>query len=399
MHKRISRRDLLKALAVTAGSLTMCGDLSGAQGTASPRGVTETAEEEKRAFLPLISRTVPPPPDSRVVHVHAPAATFWSGQTGYWNYVDQDKVNEMVDHGLMRLTGTGAVADAWRALLPSYRVGQGIAIKVSFNNSTTCDDGDGQIDGLIQPINAMVRGMKQSGVAESDIWIYDAIRAIPERFVQGRLYPSMRFFDGHWSGYCREPAGWNSNDPDAYVSFDPPPAVPAPSPVKLPDVLIDATYMINMPIMKRHPLAGVSLSFKNHFGTINSPGSLHEYISPSGTYYREDYSPFVDIYQNPHIVGKTIVTIGDGLFAAKQFNQPPVSWGTFENQVPNSLFFATDPVAIDCIMCDLLDAEFGIPVEADDYLRLASQAGLGIFERGDPWGNGYQQIDYQRTDL
>jgi hypothetical protein len=50
-------------------------------------------------------------------------------------------------------------------------------------------------------------------------------------------------------------------------------------------------------------------------------------------------------------------------------------------------------------MCDLLAAEWGIADHADDYLRLASDAGLGIFERGDPWGSGYTQIDYVRAEL
>ena len=29
---------------------------------------------------------------------------------------------------------------------------------------------------------------------------------------------------------------------------------------------------------------------------------------------------------------------------------------------------------------------------------LAGQAGLGVYERGDPWGSGYHQISYQRID-
>jgi uncharacterized protein (DUF362 family) len=45
------------------------------------------------------------------------------------------------------------------------------------------------------------------------------------------------------------------------------------------DVLRNAT-LINMPIMKGgHPIAGVTLGFKNHFGTIDNPGGLHTYIN------------------------------------------------------------------------------------------------------------------------
>jgi hypothetical protein len=48
-------------------------------------------------------------------------------------------------------------------------------------------------------------------------------------------------------------------------------------------------------------------------------------------------------------------------------------------------------------MCDFLQAEGGIPTGSDDYLRLAATAGLGVFERGAPWGSGYQQIDYLKV--
>ena len=50
------------------------------------------------------------------------------------NYVNQNVVNDMVDQGMMALTGTATVADAWRTLLPGYQTGQGIAIKVNLNN-------------------------------------------------------------------------------------------------------------------------------------------------------------------------------------------------------------------------------------------------------------------------
>ena len=299
----------------------MCGDLSGVTGTTQPpHGVTETTEEEKRAFLPLISTAAPAPTGSRVVHVHSDQATSWNRETDYWNYVAQDVVDEMVDQGLMSLTGTITVADAWRALLPSYQVGQGIAIKVNLNNSAACDVVDGQIDALIEPVNAVMRGLIEIGVHESDIWVYDATRWIPDRFVDGCHYHQVRFFDRSDEG-CREPASWTSNDPNATVTFSLPPGIPQPREQRISDVVINATYLINMPILKRHGLTGVTLGFKNHFGTINDPFRLHEYVSLDGSYFQTDYSPLVDIYRNPHVGVKTVLTIGDGLFASKQGHQ------------------------------------------------------------------------------
>jgi hypothetical protein len=401
MNKKTSRRRLLKVLAAVVSAI----GLGKVLGPLVPRGIAQ--ELDKYIYLPIILKeatptstpaptatptaTPTPIPGSgpKVVHVHNPAATHWNGETDYWNHVDQNVVNTMVDQGVMTLTGTSTVADAWRALIPAYQPGQKIAIKVNFNNSSGCSDADGQIDALIQPVNAVVRGLKQIGVAETDIRVYDAIRPIPNRFVNGCQYSNVQFFD---SG-CRNVAGWGP-----YVTFSPPPGVPTPSPRQVTNALANAAYLINMPIMKGHTGPGVTLSFKNHLGTISDP-DLHDYIYLGGSLYRTDYNPLVDLYQDPCIFGKTILTIGDGLFACRpQEDLPPSVWTTFKGKLPNSLFFATDPVAIDCVMCDFLNAESPLAAESDRYLRLASNAGLGVFERRNPPG-GYSQIVYWKIEL
>lgn len=106
---------------------------------------------------------------------------------------------------------------------------------------------------------------------------------------------------------------------------------------------------------------------------------------------------------NPHIRAKNRLVIGDALFGNRRNNSgKPERWDTFGNAAPNSLFFATDPVAIDSVMCDFLEAEEWINDEPNEYLRLAEEAGLGVYERGDPWqqpyGTGYERIDYVRLE-
>jgi hypothetical protein len=117
----------------------------------------------------------------------------------------------------------------------------------------------------------------------------------------------------------------------------------------------------------------------------------------------------VDMYMNPHIRDKTVLTIGDGLFGNWVNNwTEPTPWILSKNKASNSLLFATDPVAIDCVMADFLDAEYharygyGIPDMADDYLVLAENVGLGMYERGDPLpgnGSGYSRIQYARQRI
>ena len=116
--------------------------------------------------------------------------------------------------------------------------------------------------------------------------------------------------------------------------------------------------------------------------------------------FASTYNGLVDIYNNLHFKNKTVLTIGDGLYGARinNWSEVPSPWPTFDNKSPNSLFFSIDPVAIDCVMYDFLDAEgVVVPAHSDDYLNLANASGLGAFEHWDG-AHQYQDIDYQRIE-
>jgi len=453
--KGISRRKLLKALAAAAGGV----GLGKVLGSSLLRGIAQ--ELDKYVYLPFISKAetpfpgptagptststptstptatptatptstptatptstpTSPPTDSRVVHVHSDAATFWDfGDDYYGDFVDQDVVDAMVDRGVMELTGASSLTQAWQTLVPNYVPGKAIAIKVNFNNCFGCDKcrtdctdaWEPSIDALIHPINAIIRGLLQAyaNFETNDVWVYDATigydppwsgRGVPQVFKDSCLYPGVRFFDQ--SAYdCSETAGYASADPTAAITWHNPPDIATPPPAQVTDVLVDASYHINMPVMKKHVGVAVTLSFKNHFGSIPNCAPLHDWIMGSGPHNGGTrYNPMVDIYRNPHILGKIVLTVGDALFGNWENNiGKPSPWVTFGDSAPNSLLFSTDPVAIDCVMCDLIDAETWMFSGYDDYLVYAAACGLGTYERGDPWGSGYNQIDYQKIEV
>lgn len=401
--RRLNRRQFLKALlALGAGSATSLQRMPsvGAQEPHSP------------VFLPLVAhRTSGASGLGVVVHLRAPEVTNWyfDSDTYYGRTqavgvpgVSQAVVDAMVDRGVTALFGLSpaAVAEAWRRLTPDYVPGKRVAIKVNLNNSFECDSGTTAIDAIAQPVNAVVRGLLSRGVCQEDIVVYDAIRFFPERVYQELAYKGVQIHDRGCYGY---PATFSSSDPHAEVQFFPP-GGSQPS-VRLCDALIDAQYLINMPILKGHPLAGVTLGFKNHFGSTNNPSGMHDYVTTSYPLI-DQYDALVDLFSNPHIRYKTVLTIGDGIYGSRRYqNTPPQPWSTFGDTSPCSLFFSTDPIAIDCVMHDLLKAERGDsqPGVSNSYLELAGNAGLGIFEAGDPWqtpyGSGYRKIVYQRIDL
>ena len=357
-------------------------------------------DSELRAKTQKTAAALPP---HRVVHTHSTEATYWDYATGwYGDYVRQPVVDSMTDRGLLTLTNTSTLAAAWGALLPAYTVGQKIAIKINLNNAAGCGD-DGQvIDALPQPITAVIRGLKTIGVAENDIWVYDTTSGWHEGQMPTRLkqqvtthYPGVQFHAA--ANDCATALGFSSTQK---IHFNIPAGKPVISDRPICNTLVNATYLINMPIMKKHGMAGVTLGFKNHYGSFEQCELAHWAVTLDDGNYVSTYNALVDICSNPHIKNKTILTVGDGLYAARinNYNEVPSRWTSFGNRSPNSLFFSTDPVAIDCVMYDLLKAENGVPDGSDDYLKLASAAGLGTFEHWDA-SHQYHTIDYQYSEV
>ncbi len=405
MHKPskspLNRRQFLKTM--------LAGVLAAAAGSTLPRGAGAQLDPPRPVYLPLVGKGVADRPG--VIQVHAPTVTDWEfdreqyygrtqapGASG----VSQAVVDAMLDRGVTALLGlpVSAVAEAWRRLTPDYTAGGCIVIKINLNNATECDSNVDDIDAIAQPLNALVRGLVLRGVRQQDIVVYDAIRCFPDRLYAELAYPGIQIHDRGCRGFQ---ATFNSSDPDARVQFFPPDGY-QPS-VRLCDTLVEAQYLINMPILKGHPLAGVTLGFKNHFGSTNNPSGMHA-ITRTSYNHIDHYNGLVDLFSNPHIRYKTVLTLADGIYGSRQYqNTPPQPWTTFGGASPCSLFLSRDPVAIDCVMHDLLKVERGAdqPSTSGEYLRLASAAGLGTFESGDPWqlpyGSGYARINYRRIEM
>lgn len=343
----------------------------------------------------------------RVIHVHEPDAVSWDFNTGWYGYfVDQEVVDAMVEVGLMQLTQTGSATEAWRKLIPGYKQGKTFAIKVNFNNYfTNTPDPDPDINALIEPVNSIIKTLMGIGVAPEDVTVYDVTHGwhnggMPTiSFIDRCLYPGVNF--AAYRGYS------NPYSATEFVTFNPP-AFPQIPDLALCNAVVNADYVINMPIPKEHSFTGVTLGLKNHMGSIDRCQFLHRYF-PYTTYHRPDYNPLIDLYQNKHIGPKTVLTVGDFLFGNwyDTIGTPP-PWITFNDGAPSSLLFASDVVAIDSVMTDFLEFERiaqGVGPVLDgtrDLFALAQKKGLGIHEKGDPWqqpaGSGYERIDYAYID-
>lgn len=185
-------------------------------------------------------------------------------------------------------------------------------------------------------------------------------------------------------------------------------------------VFAEADHIINMPQLKGHGGASVTLGLKNHFGSVgltkDARGS-HDAHDSHGSYvgfYGYSYDDaaglagnpanlLADINANPVFKDKTRLILGDGLMGNPTINwQDPVVWKTFGDQPPEILFFGVDPVAVDSVMFDYLQSECAAAGEAardDDILHYAAAIGLGTHEHwNDAADKKYTAIDYRSIE-
>lgn len=335
---------------------------------------------------PLPSRAKP-----KVIHVSNPEATSWDYTTPeYLDFIHQETVEKMLGQGIMRLTGEQSVDSAWRRLIPDYSVGERIAIKPNFNSLHL------GVDGLItcpQLIRAVVKGLTESlSARESDIYVYDLCKWIPDSRIRSRIGFQINYVERRTDGFfdrriaTRLAWGLESGDRSAQVAMSSSIVSSGGEPVKcyIPKVLTHCEHLINIALMSNHPFLAISGPLKNHFGTVrfsnyNSyPGVLHgTVLEPS----------IVDLNMNPHIQRKTRLFVCDALLGqfARGEGGFAQRWKTFpsENGVPNSLFFATDAVAMESLLLYFINrerSEQGLKIRSHDYLHSADQRGLGIHE-------------------
>lgn len=103
--------------------------------------------------------------------------------------------------------------------------------------------------------------------------------------------------------------------------------------------------MINLPILKNHSDAGVTLALKNMYGVNNNPNTLHDHNCCPGV---------ADLYMLPPIREKFRFVVADAMTACFEGGpgfKPQYTWKY------NGLMVATDPVAIDYIAWQIIEKE------------------------------------------
>jgi uncharacterized protein (DUF362 family) len=354
-----------------------------------------------------------------VVWVRDAKAALWSGNresvTDQWwmdKSTDQTRVDAMLSRVLKQVTGAATDEEAWRIIFryygeqsgreKKYRAGEIVAVKVNMNNSkpvvpTNLVNVSPQV-GL-----AMVRQLvKHVGVRPRDILVYDAQRDIWPGFLNQiwREYGEVRFVqrDAPDPEHQKHPAfaaihgleqaEWVLGQSYSADHFD--------NARYIPRQVMEASYIVNVALVKAHsyPYAaaeggdegqtGVTLTAKNHFGSIKGPGELHSIINTNQGGTPHAYSPLVDLSAGPNLGAKTIFYMLDGLYCARRHMSYPLHFpnAPFLNRVepyenagwPASLLGSLDGVALDSVGLDILYAQTKNNVDESGHPRIMIRA-------------------------
>jgi len=368
----------------------------------------------------------------RVVWVHDPGATAWTGK-GYWwedSNIDPVVVERMLSEGLRFVTGKTGDTEAWDALFRHFNQAHGkgdvghqngekIAVKLNLNQVN--DHGSPRNRHFTSPqlALALLRSLvHNAGVYGGDITFYDVSRPVPgPLFDECRAeFPDVHFVDSS-GGDGREKA---QRDNAVRMHWSQPLTLEpgGGNPAFLPACVTQAVYVINFASLRGHNLAGITLGAKNHFGTFLADGpntgsspmnaGVHPYVCVHDDFHfgghwdfskrvMGTYTPLVDLMGHRDLGNKTLLFLVDGLYATPDQStemNPNFKWkmAPFLNDWPSSLFLSQDGVAIESVGLDFLRSEptlTWVRGNVDNYLHEASQAGAppsGIFY--DPEGDG-----------
>jgi len=341
----------------------------------------------------------------RVVWAHDPDATDWAGyeSSEHWyesTHTDEAVVERMVSNSVLALTGESTLANAWDALFRysnqqqgkgdrGYQFGEKVVIKLNLTTSNGRQVDPVTHEKMPEYLNrgdnspqmtlALLRQLVHvAGVAQTNIYIGDPTTLIPNHYWdfwhpefpgvnyldnvggQGRLRVELSAMMFYWS--TPEAAG-------KVIDY-------------LPACYAEADYFINFAILKGHARAGVTLCAKNHYGSLlrTPDGHFRDAFGPDQDGYLDylnmhhslpnetpglgHYRALVDLMGHPRIGGRTVLYLIDGLFGGDDWDCHAYPWTSpgFGDGVtgdwPSSVFMSQDPVAIDSVAFDFLQAEW-----------------------------------------
>jgi hypothetical protein len=305
-----------------------------------------------------------------------------------------EPIRKMMEKGMTALTGAPGWDDAWRTF---FEKGDVVGIKVSpVGGASLCSDAT--------VLHNILDGLKTAGVDAKDVIVFNRYRQ--ETLTAGidKWVPSGVRLEFASEAYNNTQLDMEGYDPDHFME------IALIKPGENPDdprfrrshvckvVTREINKFINLPVLKHHQSAGVTIALKNmSHGMVNNVNRSH--LTPTAN----ACGIFIpSVVRLPVIREKAVLHICDGVKA--QYHGGPGGRPAFMWE-HKTMYFATDPVALDKTGLKVIDAKRAennmqpIALSKPDrvstylncqveYIEFAGNLGLGVFDD--------KQIDVKR---
>jgi len=291
------------------------------------RCVTGSAALYAAGKVPLLAATEPASAaKSRVVIGRDPQLR------GMGATVDANRILSLLDRTMQGLFNLDHPAEPWKKLV---RPGEKVALKVNAL-------GGKGLSTNVALVEAICERLQEAGIKANDIVVWDRDTDELEHvgFHAGSSGARVQCFGTDRVGF--------EDDLVTYGSVG----------SRLSKILTQrCDVLINVPVLKDHDGAGVTIALKNMYGVIHNPNKYH----PNGC------DPFIaDVNMLPEIRQKMRLTICDATTASYEGGpafKPEYSWKN------NALLISQDPVALDYTGWQIIErkrAEKGLKTLAAD---------------------------------
>jgi len=238
---------------------------------------------------------------------------------------DPARVAALLDHAMQAYFGAKNPVDPWKLIA---RPGQRVSLKVNTLGHALSPN--------VALVAAICERLQQVGIKPDDITVWDrSSRDLQSAGFKLSSTPgAVRFVASDTAGYEDAPTNYGAVT------------------THLAKLLTGSDVMLNLPVLKNHNLAGVTMAMKNMYGVINNPNALHATAC----------NPYIaDLNMIPQIRQKMKFIIGDMMTAVYEGGpgyKPEYAWNE------NGIIVGEDRVAIDHTCAGIIErkrAEKGLP--------------------------------------
>lgn len=266
--------------------------------------------------------------------------------------IKETLVSPLLQKAIMQLTATPSPEKAWQSLFKPNDI---VGIKLN------CLSGM-KMSPHVEVVEPIIQGLKLAGIKDKNIIVFERF----SRELETAGFRVRRKTEGvQCFGTDELPGGGYETEPELAGSV-------GTCFSKIVSRL--CTAIINVPVLKDHDLAGVSVAMKNFFGVIHNPNKYHG----------NNCNPFIaELNTHPYLANKVRLIVCDALLAQYHGGpgyKPQWTWNF------NGIIVSRDPVAMDRICHTIIEEkrkEVRLPSlkqanREPKYIATAAMLGLGV---------------------